>query len=126
MFDILFLFIYISDSDVTQTSKPNREMEITQPLYFNRLRLIIHAKTGNLVCIPYISGSQTFVSRVPLKIFKCIAKHKILICIGIDRPLELISRTTRCPQSRLLESLPHMITLSLIKKVLLDEFFRCQ
>ena len=51
------------------------------------------------------SGSQTFPLRGPLKIFQWSAKPKILIYIGIGGPLELISRTTSGPRSRLWETL---------------------
>jgi len=51
------------------------------------------------------AGSQTFSVRGPLKIIWWSTKHKILVCIGIRGPLQLISRTTSGPWSRLWESL---------------------
>ncbi len=56
---------------------------------------------------------KLFLVRRPLKKIWWSAKDKILIYIGIRRPLELISRTTSGPQSRLGESLDWPLGLNL-------------
>ncbi len=56
------------------------------------------------------SGSQTFLVRGPLRKTRWSAKKKILIYIGICKPLKLISRTTSGPRSRLWESLHQRLT----------------
>ncbi len=62
----------------------------------------------------YISGSQTFLVRGPLRKIWWSAKDKILNYIGIRGPLQLISRTTSGPRSRLWESLNYILLLIII------------
>jgi len=57
----------------------------------------------------YFSDSQTFPMRGPLRKIWWSAKHKILIVIWSFGPLQLISRATSGPRSRLWESLLYLL-----------------
>ncbi len=57
----------------------------------------LHGKE-NMLHSNWISGSQTFPVRGPLKIYWWCVKHKILIYIGNCGPFQLIFRTNSGPR----------------------------